>query len=348
LGHFFISMKKNIIYLLLVLVLGATAYWFFYGKKSTNTLSGEERNFTIDDTASIDRIFFAKKTGASILLERNADGSWKLNGKDEARIDAVDLLLETFKRLAVKSPVPVNGMETVKRNLVVDGLKVEVYQKGEKVKTMYMGTPTKDFRGTYMMMEDAQMAYIMHLPGWEGTVTPRFFIDPIDWKSRVIFRAAPKQLQEVVVQYPTHPEDNFILTKSAKGAYQLQGNKLSLLADTALMNLYSTYFNGVHCEGFEPNNPNRDSVMKTTPIFIISLINEKNIKTSVKFWPFFINMNNTVGPQDEQTGKLNDVERVFFYREETKDFGVMQLLSIQGMIKRYKDFGRRSLTTHSN
>ena len=103
-------MKKNIVYLALVIALGGAAFWFFYGKKPTNTLSGEERNFTIDDTASVDRIFFAKKTGASILLERNADGSWKLNGKEEARIDAVDMILETFKRLAVKSTVPVNGM----------------------------------------------------------------------------------------------------------------------------------------------------------------------------------------------------------------------------------------------
>ena len=334
-------MKKNIVYLALVIALGGAALWFFYGKKPTNTLSGEERNFTIDDTASIDRIFFAKKTGSSILLERNADGSWKLNGKEEARIDAVDMILETFKRLAVKSPVPVNGMETVKRNLVVDGVKVEIYQKGEKVKTMYLGTPTKDFRGTYMMLEDAQMAYIMHLPGWEGTVTPRFFIDPIDWKSRVIFRAAPRKLAEVSVQYPTHPEDNFVMKKSANGSYQLSGNGTPMLADTALMNLYSSFFNGVHCEGFEPNNPHRDSVLKTTPILQLTLINERKAKTSVKFWPFFINMNNTVGPQNDETGKYTDVERVFFYREETKDFGVMQLFSIQGIFKRYRDFAKR-------
>jgi hypothetical protein len=204
-----------------------------------------------------------------------------------------------------------------------------------------MGTPTKDFRGTYMMLEDAKMAYIMHLPGWEGTVTPRFFIDPIDWKSRVIFRAAPQKLKEVTMQYPSHPEDNFTMKKVNNGSYQLQGNGLSILADTTLMNLYSSFFNGIHCEGFEPNNPNRDSVMKTNPLFIVSLINEKNSKTSVKFWPFFINMNNTVGPQDEQTGKFNDVERLYFYREETKDFGVMQLNSIQGMIKRFKDFAKR-------
>jgi len=334
-------MKKNIIYLFLVLVLGCAAIWFFYGKKPTNTLSGEERNFTIEDTASIDRIFFAKKTGAPILLERSSNGSWKLNGKEEARIDAVDLLLETFKRLAVKSPVPINGMETVKRNLVVDGIKVEIYQKGEKVKTMYMGTPTKDFRGTYMMLEDASMAYIMHLPGWEGTVTPRFFIDPIEWKSRVIFRAAPRKLSEVSIQYPTHPEDNFVMKKMKDGSYSLQGNGPGLVADSALMNLYSSYFNGVHCEGFEPNNPNRDSVMKTTPILRVQLVNEKNNKTTVKFWPFFINMNNTVGPQNQETGKYTDVERVFFYREETNDFGVMQLFSIQGIFKRYRDFGKR-------
>lgn len=335
-------MKKNIIYLGLVIILGGVVWWFFYLKKPTNTLSVEERNFVVDDTASIDRIFFAKKTGASILLERQPDGSWKLNQKSEARIDAVDMLMETFKRLSVKSPVPINGMETVKRNLVVDGIKVEIYQKGEKVKTMYLGTPTKDFRGTYMMLENAQMAYIMHLPGWEGTITPRFFTDPMEWKSRVIFRAAPRQLKEVSVQYPSHPADNFVMKKSNQGSYTLSGSSSEFFQpDTALMNLYSSYFHGIHCEGYEPNNPNKDSVMRTTPILHLTLINEKNAKTSVKFWPFFINMNNTVGPQNETTGKYTDVERVYFYREETKDFGVMQLFSIQGIFKRYKDFAKK-------
>jgi hypothetical protein len=330
-------MKKNFLYLLLVLALGATTAWFFFFKKPTNTLSVEEKNFTVEDTASVDRIFFTQKTGASILLERQQNGTWTLNHGGEARIDAVDIIMETFKRMAVKSPVPINALENVKANLVVDGIKVEVYQKGEKTKTMYIGSSTKDFKGTYMMLEGAQMAYIMYLPGWEGYITPRFFLEPSEWKSREIFRTNPTKLASVSVEYPTHDEDNFTLIQKNSLLSLMGKTGPALDADTSLLRLYSTFFNGIHCEGYEPNNPFLDSVVRSTPLMRIQVSGSDGKKTTVRFYPFFVNTAD-VAPKDPETGKYTDVERLYFYREETKDFGVMQLFATRAMFKRFRDF----------
>ena len=64
-------MKKNLLPILLLLVLGGAAA-YFYLTKSGSTLQPELTNYALKDTASITKIFLADKQGNKILLERES------------------------------------------------------------------------------------------------------------------------------------------------------------------------------------------------------------------------------------------------------------------------------------
>ena len=163
-------------------------------------------DFAIADTAAVDKIFIADKDGNQALLERSSGRYWKLNGTHLARKDAVDLLLKTFLRARVQRPVPQGELSTVNRLLAGRGKKVEIYQGGETpVKTWYIGTSTQNHTGTYMVLADAngQLAeepFIVHMEGFTGFLSTRFFTDEREWRYTGMFDYPGNALRRVEVE----------------------------------------------------------------------------------------------------------------------------------------------------
>lgn len=332
-------MKKNLIYLLIVLLLGGVAYYLFFGKSKGNTIQAKEQEFSVKDTASVDRIFFAAKTGTAILLEKQKDGSWLLNKKFVARKDAVDLLLETFKQVSVKSPVPTAAVQNVLKTIAVDGIKVEIYAGGDMIRSFYVGSGTNDNLGTYMLSEGSEQPYVMYIPGWEGYLTPRFFLDEQEWKSRVILDGNEQTIASVRLEYLHFPDEGFELKKDASGNWSIQNLKpmKTIKANPALFKEYLTYFSNINCEGYENNNPKKDSVMSNLPAIQVKLVRTDGKTTTLKMWPRIM-PERPDDPEAEKMKMIEDPERLFFYREETKDFGVMQLFNTGRIYKKFSDF----------
>jgi len=105
------NMKKNRIYIVLLIVLLIPAAWFIYipiipatwfiYNTSNSTIKKELRDFAIRDTASVTKIFMVNKNNKSITLERISPSTWQVNGSYIARKDAIDVILKTLKRIDV-------------------------------------------------------------------------------------------------------------------------------------------------------------------------------------------------------------------------------------------------------
>lgn len=166
-------MRKNLIYLGILLLLLVLTWWV-YQKRTSTTLDREESEFSIADTSVVDQIFMADKTGGQVLLEKTGPGQWRVNGTYTARPDAMAALLDALLRMQVKSPVPRPAVDNIRKQLASLGRKVEVYSKGKKLSVLYIGYSTIDSRGTYAIREGADLPYILHVPGTEGYLTPHF------------------------------------------------------------------------------------------------------------------------------------------------------------------------------
>ena len=215
-------MNKNKITLLIIFILTLIASWLLYTNR-TGTIKKELRDFAVKDTASINKIFMADANGKKVTLEKTGTDSWLVNGQYDAHIDAVNTLLETIYLVDLKSPVSKASFDQVVKNIAGKSTKVEIYQGEDKPsRTYFVGGATPDNSGTYMLLENSSAPFIMHIPGFTGYLTTRYFADPEGWRSTDLFKYNIQDLKSIEVTYFEKPEDSFIIDNIATGKLTLR------------------------------------------------------------------------------------------------------------------------------
>jgi len=313
-------MKKNkLIYLLLLVLVVFAAYYYFTNKKSTlEDKEGTLSNFAIEDTASIDKIFMVDAKGNQVTLSK-IDSKWKVNDKFDARPDNVRLLMKTFFRIAVKMPVPKSAFDVVVKNIATGATKVEIYQ-GEKKpsKTYYVGGPTLNHQGTYMLLEEdgvkSTWPYITHIPGFFGYLSTRFFTNAQQWRDAVVFKYQPQEIKKIKMEFFNTPEESFII-ENDKGVVKLldaQSNELIQGYNEQQLQNYMERYQKIYYEMIdeESTQEKKDSILSTQPHIGISVYDVNGDSNVIKLYhvPNFKGMLDLEG--NEST---HDLDRMYGY-----------------------------------
>ena len=270
--------KKNLL-ILSGLLLALLLIYFLLIKKpwSTNQINSSDVSF--EQTEIIDKIFMADKYGAKVLLEKQVDGKWLVNGKIEADMQKLNLLLSTIHDMKMQRPVDPPMHNTVIADLATRGIKTELYAKGELLKTFYIGSETPDKTGTFYYEENAKAPLIIHIPGFVGFLTPRFFLEEVKWQSKLVFNAEANDIASIRVEYPGKPEKSFVI-KSGK-LYDM--NQRELQAEPQAMKIYLSSFKNLYLEGYlDYVSPQQtDSIMKRQAFCKLELELNNGTKTSL-------------------------------------------------------------------
>lgn len=224
--------KSNLILLVIVGILTIVVITIYFWEN--NDKQRVYRDFAVEDTASINKIFLADKNNNSVTLERKGTG-WIVNEKYEARRALINVLLTTIRNIEISSPVPKPRVEKVLKDLSVQGIKTEIYQNDKLVKTYYVGGVTMDNTGTYMIMEGSDVPFILALPNFSGYLTVRYLPDIKEWRERVIFNYSVDQIAQVKVEYGNNPDDGFIAYCSEDKKYsitKIDGSKVDFPVDS--------------------------------------------------------------------------------------------------------------------
>ena len=183
---------KNLIGLIILVIFAITAYFLLAEKNSFVSDSTEDyKDFAIEDTASVSKIFLSRTSGEKLLLTRVNGSDWVVDNNFPARKDGVNLILKTLSDIKVSGVVAKDQMEHTIKRLATGAIKVEFYTTDSKPsKTWYIGDPTSSRLGTYMLLEKdgkkSSKPYITHMIMERGYLGTRFFIDPILWKDRIV------------------------------------------------------------------------------------------------------------------------------------------------------------------
>ena len=292
--------KTNLILLALLLILGATTFWFLKSKKNTN-VSGYDFEFAVKDTASVYKIFLADRSGKQVILTREtssfiSSGVWRVNNRYKARPDVLHNLLETINRVELKYRLPRNAVQNVVKDIATNAIKVEIYDKhNDKLKAYYVGGVNMDESGTHMMMENANEPYVTHIPGFNGGLRVRYFTDEIDWRDRMIFTLQPEEIQSVSIEYPLQKIKSFKL--SLRGTKQSGGNttqveplfsmtpRMSTEPVKGLVESFLLGFKFLGAEGFENGYDRLDSLKATVPFAIIQVATIRGDTQTLKLHP---------------------------------------------------------------
>lgn len=283
-------MKKNIIGIGIVFVLTIVAIYLITNYKS-GTIKKELKDFAVKDTTIITKIFLADMAGNSVTLDKVSDGVWTVNGKDLARKDAIQTLLYTISNIEPYAPVPKAAYNNVVKQLATLSTKVEIYKGDDIIKTYYVGGNTPDNLATYMVLEGSSAPFAVHIPGFNGFLSTRYFTDQTQWKSTALFAYDPKDIQSIKVEYPQRPEASFMIRSEGDDKYSvvaLADNRQVSDPDTVAIKNYLLMFRNINYEGVEGQLKKQfvDSVVATSPLHVITVTdtkgNSKTVKTFLK------------------------------------------------------------------
>jgi hypothetical protein len=297
-------MRKNRVTLIIVLILLLVAAGLFVTNSYT-TLRKDVSDFSVQDTASITKIFLADKNNNEVTLERSPEGGWLVNSKHIAMQAKINGFLKTLYDLEVRSPVPLKARDNVITRMAVIGKKIEIYQVTPRInifnkirlfphekltKVYYVGDVTQDNQGTFMLMDGEEEPFIVHIPGFRGFVSTRYSTLVADWRDFTVFHTPINKIKSVKMEFPGTPEESYeIDVKDNQNIIlkTLRDNNVVQNFDTLRVLNFLTGFEDIRFESLLAHLIEKeyiDSVSASVPKIIITLTDNNGITNQVRIF----------------------------------------------------------------
>ena len=275
--------NKNIRYIVIILFLGISIY--LLSKKDNSITRSDRRDFSISDTSEVIKVTLSSKAPEIAVLDRQNENSWIVNGKYKARKSGIFYLLQTLQRMEIAHPVPLSMRDNVIGNLAVKGIKVEVGLKNGKNKIFYVGGENKELTATFMMLKGAIEPYAVHIPGFKGYLSGRFFTQEYLWRDKTVINYDNRNISSVQMQYynVNQKDESFRITKTNMD-YQLSDfeTKEMIGHNPKALETYIASFRKLYAESFVSGTLNTDSLIKTQPLFELTVTTIDNQSTVIK------------------------------------------------------------------
>ncbi|NOQ72999.1 MAG: hypothetical protein GQ574_13400 [Crocinitomix sp.] len=286
---------KNIKTIIIILVLGGLAFtaWKLSDKGISSNLADEGlSDFAIKDTASIDKLVLTDTDGNPGVTVVRTAGGWTTAEGECVQQHLVQTLLETIKYIKVKGPVSKGAIETINKSLAAHNKKMEIYQNGKLTKTWYVGDPTQDQYGTFMLLKDAEKGkspepFIMHLPNMYGNLSTRFITSPLPFKCSEVFSYDPLDIASVEVTIPDSSHLNYKVVANSENSFSVFNNAVAVeVFDTSQVRNYLVGFRKVHFENhnYILSEESVDSLKNSTPFYTIKVTSKDGETKGVRIF----------------------------------------------------------------
>ena len=208
--------------------------------------------------------------------------------------------------------------------MATTGRKVEIYKNGELFKIYYVGGATQDQMGTYMILDQSNVPFIMELPGFTGFLTPRYFPMESLWRENFIFKSNPRNIRLISVKNNENPEKSFSLKKEASlyHLYDYQNNEIKNI-DSLQVKRYLSYFKKISYEALAVNmkDTKKDSLLKAQAFHIIHIETTNNQEQTIKTYRVL----NDAGITNDNGELLKyDPDRAYGFFNNLKDVATIQ------------------------
>ncbi len=279
-----------------------------------------ETNFRISNPNQIDRIEIFEKNTIKQSLYR-IGSAWYLNDSTSVRPDAMENIIRILPSIKVMFYPPRAAWENMVTAINQEGVTVVFKdKKNQVIKTWHIGGLTNDERGTYAMIDGSTQPYVVHVPGFEGSLASRFNMTDEDWRDRMMFKVTPNEILAIAIEYPQDPSENFALWyDQTSGTYLLSnpvGKPIAVTKGQALN--YLEVFQHIGAESIANNFQHKAIVLSSIPHAIIHIEITGKPKRIVKFYTM------------QSVGEPG-MDRMFVY--DGRDFFLAQLRILQKLFR---------------
>lgn len=262
--------KPRLFFIAVLVLLGAFLLWKNPLQDTTTRVQNYE--FGMQDTASITRIELTTKKPDTAILSRTEDG-WLVNNRYIARSSGINTLLRTLHDQEMKHFVAKDRMDRVVKYMATGATEVKVFNsQNERVMHFFVGGNTPDQLGTYMMNTGADQPYAVHIPGFNGFLSSRYFTEEHLWRSKTILALSSSEIERIEMRFPMNPEASFAFNNEGEQFYLFSlGGEPIANADSAAIAGFVQQFEQVLIEGWiQPEDrvwAKKDSILNSTPEF---------------------------------------------------------------------------------
>jgi len=348
-------MRKTVLYVLILAILGIGVYFFLGNSKGSGTNPyGPEADFTIADTAAIGKIYLAANDGSDITVERT-DSGWMVNRQYHVLRSTLYQLLGTFTKQQALYPVTQKAHDNVVKDMSASNIKVEVYDRtGKKMKVFYVGGTAVNEAGTNMLMDGAETPYVVHAPGFVGYLTPQYATRLQDWRDRTVFDLPAQEIKTISVSYAGNPKNSFVVNQ--------ENGQVTVTADKEIMDskdglnmsrakMYLRFFGNINCEGYINGLPDNDTTLKTAPrqsTIDITGIHGQHQHAEI-FWLAINKRSKNQMTNDGNTTEIPDgydADRLYAVINNAKDTVVIQQFAFRNIFRKAHEFYTKDVATN--
>lgn len=224
--------RKSLIYIAIVVVLGIVTWIIVALRGQNHTFPQDFQIEAASIPGAVEKIFMADKDNNSVTLSYVNDSLWLIDDLFPANQAAVDLLLRTLSDMRIRSAVNKASAQNITKLLAAKSIKVEVYYKDfrinwfggrlrlfrhTKCEVIYVGHDTQDMMATYMYRDGDKTPFIVHIPGFRGCISPRFYVDPYLWRSHAIVSLPVQKIARVELEIPSMPSESYAVVREGDG-----------------------------------------------------------------------------------------------------------------------------------
>lgn len=316
--------------------------------KNTNTTLKQDYN--IEDATTITKIIVKDNSNRSVVLEKVNDSTWTVNKDYNANMVMVNTLLETFKDVRIREPLPRAARNNVIKDLAADSKKVDIYTTDYFIhwgfiklfkhqhlnRSFYIGHETQDEMGTYMLKDGDKEPYIAYIPNFRGYLSTRFSTVLDMWRTHTVFKYKENEISKIKIELPNSKQESFELINTGRGFdFKLleSGEVLKQFDTTKVVALLSSFVE----MNYERSAKNiskieKDTIFSRPPSFIVSVTNKQGKTNTLKT---FVKLNdpNSIATSKNDFYQIFDINRCYAISSSSKDTLIMQFFVLDNALK---------------
>ncbi|MAW21067.1 MAG: hypothetical protein CMD16_01555 [Flavobacteriales bacterium] len=265
-------MSKNILFYIVITLL------IVISNGCTESNKRSAVNFEVQDISSITKVFLADRAGNTITLDKDTEENWRVNSQFEVRNDAISILLSTISSIRIKKPISKTSFNNVIKYMATSGVSVEIFSGDKMIKAYVIGSNTADHLGTYMILRDTKEPYVVHIPSFNGFLSPRYgiqgnILDVNSWRSNNVFNLEFDDINYIRFTDFLNNKKSYSLSKKPITLRDYNYELVGFKKNNVLKLLNS--FENLNCEAYKKD---KNKIDFTTPLEEL-IVNSDTLRT---------------------------------------------------------------------
>ncbi len=332
-------MKKNLIYLLILGVLGVAAYFILNREKRLFPI--EDANFKVENVEQVTKIFLSDPGVGNIRLSKNEDGLWIVNDSFMARQDWVAFLLDGLKDQNATQMVPKSMHNTTIKQLAGSSVKVEIFKGDKKTNSFYVGkNPGKENLAVMLNIREdgtnAPRPFLVKKGHRSTFLGVRYEASLENWRDKRIMHFPNGQLKTIEVEYPNKPTANFTMQVKPSISILPDQHPKGTQPNELRMQKYISFYDNLFCMGFENDYILKDTFIKAfKPFAKVKITSTKNQEKRIAV--YHRQVNKGTHSIIKVNGKEYDGDS-YFGLVDGMDFLLLSSKTAQKMLREHDEF----------